>query len=187
MNLALNGIAWIDCLVYLDDIVIWSSTFDDHLRRLRDIFGKMRAAKVKFKKKNCSLLKQIIEFLGQYAVSEKGIQTDPDKKIKALQEWLSPNKVFWDWVRITEDSSIILHLSLSHCVACFRKVSNLNGYNSSRTDFKYVSKDGCTDLVNIANFRRWNDRNLYPLSRSNFGQMSRVRFKVNFQNKVDLL
>ena len=38
MNLALKGLAWKDCLVYLDDIIVWSKTFDEHLERLRAVF-----------------------------------------------------------------------------------------------------------------------------------------------------
>ena len=35
MNLALDGLTWTYCLVYLDDIIVWSDTFDEHLSRLR--------------------------------------------------------------------------------------------------------------------------------------------------------
>ena len=42
MNLALNGLNWTHCLVYLDDIVIWASTFEDHIRRLRLVFDHIR-------------------------------------------------------------------------------------------------------------------------------------------------
>ena len=91
MNLALKGIAWKDCLVYLDDIIIWSSTFDEHLRQLRAVFERLRAAKVKLKKKKCSFLQRSIKFLG-HVVSAKGIQTDPDKT-KAVQEWPTPKDV----------------------------------------------------------------------------------------------
>ena len=38
MNLALSGLTWTHCLVYLDDIIIWGSTFEEHLHRLRLVF-----------------------------------------------------------------------------------------------------------------------------------------------------
>ena len=38
MNLALNGLTSEICLVYLDDVIIWSSTFEEHLNRLRLVF-----------------------------------------------------------------------------------------------------------------------------------------------------
>ena len=37
MNLALDGLTWTYCLVYLDDIIVWSETFDENLSRLRQV------------------------------------------------------------------------------------------------------------------------------------------------------
>ena len=37
MNLALDGLTWTYCSVYLDDIIVWSETFDEHLSRLRQV------------------------------------------------------------------------------------------------------------------------------------------------------
>ena len=91
MNLALKGLAWKDCLVYLDDIIIWSKNFDEHLERLRAVFERLRLAKVKLKRKKCHFLQQSIRFLG-HIVSSEGIQTDPEKT-KAVQEWPTPKDV----------------------------------------------------------------------------------------------
>ena len=44
MNLALKGLTWTQCLVYLDDIVVWGNTFEDHLERFRTVFGRLRGA-----------------------------------------------------------------------------------------------------------------------------------------------
>lgn len=91
MNLALKGLAWKDWLVYLDDIIIWSTTFDEHLTGLRAVFERLRLAKVKLKKKKCSFLQRSITFLG-HIVSSDGIQTDPEKT-KAIQQWPRPKDV----------------------------------------------------------------------------------------------
>ena len=42
MNLALSGLTWTYCLVYLDDIIIWVSTFQNQIHRLRLVFERMR-------------------------------------------------------------------------------------------------------------------------------------------------
>ena len=91
MNLALNGLTWEICLVYLDDVIIWSSTFEEHLNRLRLVFERLRAAKVKLKRKKCYFLKHSIRFL-EHVVSARGIETDPEKT-KVVLEWPKPTNV----------------------------------------------------------------------------------------------
>ena len=54
MNLALDGLTWTYCLVYLDDIIVWSATFDEHLHRLRQVFDRIRKAGLKLKLPNVS-------------------------------------------------------------------------------------------------------------------------------------
>ncbi|XP_075908910.1 uncharacterized protein LOC142905724 [Petromyzon marinus] len=44
MELVLAGLQWDVCLIYLDDVIVFSKTFDEHLLRLRAVFLKMRAA-----------------------------------------------------------------------------------------------------------------------------------------------
>ena len=78
MNLALDGLTWTYCLVYLDDIIVWSATFDEHLHRLRQVFDRIRKAGQKLKPAKCQFLKKQVTFLG-HAVSSQGIETDPEK------------------------------------------------------------------------------------------------------------
>ena len=85
MNLALNGLTWTHCLVYLDDIIIWASTFEDHIRRLRLEFDRKRTACLKLKPSKCHFLRKEVAFLG-HVVSSDGIQTDLEK-VKAVKTW----------------------------------------------------------------------------------------------------
>lgn len=41
MNLALSGLTCTHCLVYLDDIIIWATTFEDHLHHLQLVLDRM--------------------------------------------------------------------------------------------------------------------------------------------------
>ena len=91
MNLALSGLTWTHCLVYLDDIIIWAPTFEDHLRRLRLVFDRIRAAGLKLKPTKCQFLKKEATFLG-HVVSCEGIKTDPEK-VKAVETWPMPQDV----------------------------------------------------------------------------------------------
>ena len=91
MNLAINGLTWTHCLVYLDDIVIWASTFEDHIRRLRLVFDRIRTAGLKLKPSKCHFLRKEVTFLG-HLVSSDGIKTDPEN-VLAVQTWPAPVNV----------------------------------------------------------------------------------------------
>ena len=91
MNLALQGLTWRECLVYLDDVIIMSGTFDEHLSRLRSVFERLRDAGLKLKSSKCVFLQRQVSFLG-HVVSAEGIQTDPEK-IAAVRDWPTPTSI----------------------------------------------------------------------------------------------
>ena len=91
MNLALDGLTWTYCLVYLDDIIVWSATFDEHLYHLRQVFDRIRKAGLKLKPAKCQFLKKRVTFLG-HVMSCKGIETDPEKT-RAVDEWPTPENL----------------------------------------------------------------------------------------------
>ena len=53
MELVLNGVDWQHVLVYIDDICLFSTTFENHLALLREVFTKLRAANLKLKPSKC--------------------------------------------------------------------------------------------------------------------------------------
>ena len=71
--------------MYLDDIIIWAPSFEEHLRRLRLVFDKIRTAVLKLKPTKCQFLKREVSFLG-HVVSSEGIKTDPDK-VETVRTW----------------------------------------------------------------------------------------------------
>ena len=91
MSRVLQGLAWDICLVYLDDVIIFSATFEEHLVRLRQIFDRFREANLTLKPKKSFFGQQRIKFLGHY-VSSEGIEPMPEK-CKAVQEFPTPTKV----------------------------------------------------------------------------------------------
>ena len=76
------------CILYLDDIVLFSQAPKEHLHRLKAVFNKLKAAGLKLKPSKCDLFKQQINYLG-HVVSKEGVSTDPEK-IKAVTEWPQP-------------------------------------------------------------------------------------------------
>ena len=80
------------CIVYLDDIIIFSDTKEEHLKRLEAVFQKLCAAGLKLKPSKCFFFREEIEYLG-HVVSGKGISTNP-KKIEAVSKWPTPKTVY---------------------------------------------------------------------------------------------
>ena len=80
-----------DCLIYLDDIIIFSSTFEDHLCHLEAVFSRLKQHNLKLKASKCEFLKSEVKYLG-HVVSEDGVKTDPEK-IDALKTWPIPKDV----------------------------------------------------------------------------------------------
>lgn len=78
-------------LVYLDDILIFSRTKEDHLKHVRMVLDRLRAHKLYANLKKCEFNKTELEFVG-FQVSAQGIL--PSKsKVKAIQEWPIPTNV----------------------------------------------------------------------------------------------
>ena len=79
------------CIIYLDDVIIFSRDIQTHLDRLRGVFMKMREAGLKLKPTKCDLFKDRITYLG-HVVSKDGIETD-QAKIEAICKWPVPETV----------------------------------------------------------------------------------------------
>lgn len=91
MTAVLSGLQYEVCLVYLDDVVIFSQTFDEHIERPRKVFQRFREANLKIRPSKCHFLKKSVTLLG-HVVSDKGVATDP-AKISAVKEWATPKCV----------------------------------------------------------------------------------------------
>ena len=76
------------CLLYLDDIVVFSKSFEEHLTRLEAVFQRLHQAGLKLKTSKCHFFKQSIKYLG-HIISAKGVHTDPDK-ISTVRDWPVP-------------------------------------------------------------------------------------------------
>ena len=88
MDLLLSGLKWKTCLVYLDDVIIFAHTFEEHLHRLKGVFERFREAGVKLKPSKCLFCRSQVQFLG-HVISSAGISTDPSKTI-LVADWPTP-------------------------------------------------------------------------------------------------
>ena len=79
------------CAIYLDDILIWSSTVEEHIERLEAVFKRLADAGLKLKPSKCSFFQDKTGYLG-YVISSNGVETDPSK-IEAVTQWRIPMNV----------------------------------------------------------------------------------------------
>ena len=79
------------CIIYLDDIIIFSKTPEEHIERLRKVFEKLDKAGLRLKPSKCEFFKDQLEYLG-HIVSKDGIETNP-KKIMAIVKWPRPKNI----------------------------------------------------------------------------------------------
>ena len=91
MHMVLRAENWEQCLIYLDDILIFGKTFEEHLHLLRNILTRIREAVIKLSPDKCEFFLNQLCFLG-HIITQKGIQTDP-KKIEAVVNWSKPNTI----------------------------------------------------------------------------------------------
>ena len=91
MEKVLAGLQWKIALLYLDDVIVFSSTVEQQLDRLRLVFERIRKANLQLKPKKCHLFCKEVSFLGHW-VSAEGVTTEEDK-VQAVKEWPVPKSV----------------------------------------------------------------------------------------------
>ena len=91
MEVVLADLARHCCLVYLDDVLVMGTTFEEHQRNLTKVLDRLRDAGLRLKPKKCCFAKLEVEYLG-HVVSAQGVRTDP-KKLKAINEYPTPTNL----------------------------------------------------------------------------------------------
>jgi len=79
------------CVVYLDDILIYSNTLEEHVTHVRQVLMRLREYGLSCKLEKCEIHTSTLSFLG-FVISPSGISMDPDR-IAALVEWPAPENV----------------------------------------------------------------------------------------------
>ena len=89
MDQVLQGLRWSRCLVYLDDIISFGTTFEDALDNLTLIFERLRTYGLQLKSTKCHLFQTSVPFLG-HVVGRRGLECDP-RKIEDVKSWPVPD------------------------------------------------------------------------------------------------
>jgi transposase InsO family protein/predicted aspartyl protease len=74
--------------VYLDDILIATSTKEEHYKVIREVFERILQTGLRIKPAKCKMLRPEVKFLG-HIINDQGIQTDPEK-IAAIENFQRP-------------------------------------------------------------------------------------------------
>lgn len=88
MTVAMSGLNYINCFIYLDDIIIFGKNLKEHNRNLIQVFERLRQSNLKLNPLKCEFLCKQINYLG-HMISSEGIAPDPEK-IKVLKEYPVP-------------------------------------------------------------------------------------------------
>ena len=88
MESVLAGLTCKECLVYLDDIIIYARTFEEHVERLKHVFERLRISGLKIKLEKCKFLAEEVKYLG-HVVTGLGVRPDC-KKIECIKKWPTP-------------------------------------------------------------------------------------------------
>jgi len=91
IDVILMGLKGISCLVYLDDIICFSVTMEEHVKKLCVIFERLDQANFRIQPEKCVFATDTVEYLG-HICTPFGIRPDP-KKIKAIEEYPAPKTV----------------------------------------------------------------------------------------------
>jgi hypothetical protein len=79
-------------LIFFDDILIYSSSWAEHLQHMRQVFQLLREQKLALKRTKCSFGETQVGYLG-HIISDKGVVMDP-AKIEAVESWPPPRSIW---------------------------------------------------------------------------------------------
>lgn len=88
MDALLHGFKWSICLCYLDDVIVFSPTFETHLERLSTVLSVFRRAGLQLNSSKCHFGRREISVLG-HLVDSSGVRPDQDK-IRAVKDFPVP-------------------------------------------------------------------------------------------------
>jgi hypothetical protein len=91
MAMVLMGLEWEKCLIYLDDILVFSTSFEQHLKDLSEVFDRFREANLKLKVGKCQFGRNELKYLG-HVINSEGIKPDPGK-ISAIKDFAIPKNL----------------------------------------------------------------------------------------------
>lgn len=91
MNTVLAPVLRKFAVVFIDDVLIYSKTWSDHVQHVRQVFTLLHQSQFKVKLSKCSFAQQQLSYLG-HVISSQGVATDPSK-VDIIRHWPVPTSV----------------------------------------------------------------------------------------------
>ena len=91
MGHILRGLGYRFALIYIDDIIIFSKSVEEHLAHLEEVFRRLREANIKLNPKKCSFGKKNVEYLG-HVVTPDGVIPNPEK-VRVVRDFPIPKNL----------------------------------------------------------------------------------------------
>lgn len=91
MNTTLALLLQKGVLVFFDDILIYSRSFEEHIALLRQVLELLQRDQWQVKLSKCVFAQRQLKYLG-HMISEQGVVTDPEK-VQAVSQWPVPTSV----------------------------------------------------------------------------------------------
>ena len=88
MDQVLSGIQGVELFVYMDDIVVYSSSLEEHANKLKKLLGRLQTAGLTLQPEKSHFLQKQIAYLG-HVITQYGVKPDP-RKIEAVQKFSRP-------------------------------------------------------------------------------------------------
>lgn len=149
MNIIFGDKAFEILIIFVDDLLLYSETIDQHIDRLELVFKRLSDHGLKVKPSKCHFFKRSVKYLG-HRVSEEGVSTDEDK-IKLVKEWKIPESEdeLRSWLgfvgyyrRFIRNFSQIAH-PLHRLLTSFNKDKKYISKEKKKQNFKDRWKDDC--------------------------------------------
>ncbi len=91
MEKCMGDINLSEVLVFLDDLIVFSDTLEEHERRLLHVLERLKDYGLKLSLDKCKFFQTSVKYI-VHIVSEDGVETDP-QKIEAIKTWPSPRNL----------------------------------------------------------------------------------------------
>ena len=88
IHTALQGLVDITCVAYMDDVLVFSRTREEHTRHLREVLARLRRAQLYANPHKCKFFEDEVEFLG-FIIGRDGVRMD-SSRIATVREWPEP-------------------------------------------------------------------------------------------------
>ena len=88
MDQVLSGLQGLKLFVYMHDIVVYSSSLEEHSQKLKKLLGRLKTAGLTLQPEKCHFLRREITYLG-HVITENEVKPDP-RKIEAVKNFPRP-------------------------------------------------------------------------------------------------